>query len=180
MSYAFLSGPRLDLRPFEAGDVDFFLKWMNDPETRGLIGETRPQSRMEAEKYIEKINSDSSRVWLAAVRREDGKIIGETGLLRMFSPWRTTDLTIIIPDLAEQGKGYGTEAVNLMLDYAFGYLNFNRVAIGVVGFNAQALAFYRKIGFVEEGRQHEGYYYNHQYHDFVMMRILAREFKPKA
>jgi len=179
MSYAFLSGPRLDLRPFEAGDVDFFLRWMNDPATRGLIGDTRPTSRMEAEKYIEKINSDDSRVWLAVVRREDGKIIGETGLLRMFPAWRTTDLTIIIPDPADQNQGYGAEAVGLMLDYAFGYLNFNRVAIGVVGFNAQALRFYHKLGFVEEGRQHEGYFYKHQYHDFVMMRILAREFRPK-
>lgn len=64
-----------------------------------------------------------------------------------------------------------------MLDYAFGYLNFHRIAIGVVGFNESALRFYEKVGFKREGIQRDGYFYNHQYHDFVMMSLLDTEFE---
>ena len=49
----------------------------------------------------------------------EGRIVGETGLLRMFPAWHQTDLTIIIPDPQMQHKGYGTEAMEIMLDLAF-------------------------------------------------------------
>ena len=62
-----------------------------------------------------------------------------------------------------------------MLDLAFGKYDMNRVAIGVVGLNTNALAFYRKIGFRQEGIQEQGYFYNNEYSDFVMMRILRGE-----
>ncbi|HZU85907.1 MAG TPA: GNAT family protein, partial [Anaerolineaceae bacterium] len=108
---------------------------------------------------------------------DSGNLIGETGLLRMFPAWRNTDLSIILGDKSTWSKGYGTEAMVLMLDYAFGYLNFHRVAIGVVGSNTRALRFYEKIGFQREGIQREGYYYNHTYQDFIMMAILEDEFR---
>ena len=55
----------------------------------------------------------------------------------MFPAWGTSDLTIIIPHEAHQGKGYGTEAIRLLMDYAFGDLGFHRLAIGVVGNNGK-------------------------------------------
>jgi diamine N-acetyltransferase len=51
------------------------------------------------------------------------------------------------------------------------------VAVGVVGFNERAIRFYEKVGFREEGRQRDGYYCDHAYHDFVMMSILEDEFR---
>ena len=71
------------------------------------------------------------------------------------------------------------EVAQLMLDYAFGHQNFHRVAIGVVGFNTAALNFYERIGFQREGVQRDGYYYEHRYHDFVMMCMLEDEFREK-
>ena len=53
----------------------------------------------------------------------------------------------------------------------------NRVAIGVVGQNTAELNFYKKIGFKQEGIQEQGYYYNNEYSDFIMMRILRQEWQ---
>lgn len=170
----FLESENIYLRPFIKEDVDFFVRWYNDPETRAKIGAPDPTSCFDAEKIVERNNKDS--VWFAVVRKSDNKVIGETGLLRMYPAWRTTDLTIIIPDEEDQHKGYGKETINLIIDYAFGYLDFNRISIGVVGFNTNALSFYEKVGFKKEGIQEEGYYYNYKYYDFVMMRILKSEF----
>lgn len=170
----FLEGSTVYLRPLMKEDVPFLYQWMNDPSVRHLTGETRPSSLQDIEQSIEAKRPD--RVWFAIVRKEDDRIIGETGLLRMFPEWGTTDMSIIIPEEASRGRGYGTETMRLMLTYAFGYMNFNRVAIGVVGFNEKALRFYEKVGFVKEGIQEEGYYCHFTYSDFIMMRILRREF----
>jgi len=53
----------------------------------------------------------------------------------------------------------------------------NRVAIGVVGLNTRALAFYERIGFKKEGIQEQGYLVDGTFSDFVMMRILRSEYQ---
>jgi len=175
----FLSGEKVYLRPIETADLPLFYKWANDSETRGLTGEIKPSDFTAIQEHYEKIQKEPDRIWLAVLLQETHQVIGETGLLRMFPAWRTTDWSLIIGEKSARGKGYGTEAALLMLDYAFGYQNFHRVAIGVVGFNEGALRFYERLGFQREGIQQDSYYYNHRYHDFVMMRMLDHEFLEK-
>lgn len=176
---AFLAGPSVALRPVERADMELIRRWVNDPEIRALIGETRPLTASGAETYLQKLQTDESRVWFIIVERATQRPIGECGLLRMMPAWRTTDLSIILGEREAWGKGYGTEAITLLMNYAFGFLNFHRIAIGVVGFNQRALRFYEKVGFQREGLQREGYFYDHQYHDFVMMSILEHEFRAR-
>jgi len=176
----FLEGELVYLRPLEKSDLPQLQVWMNDPQLRGLIGETMPSSQAGIEAYFERIQKDSSRVWFAVVEKATQRLIGECGLLRMFYAWRTTDLSIMLCDPAARGKGLGREVMHLLLDYAFGYLNFHRVSIGVVGSNIHALNFYEKVGFRREGVQRDGYFYNHSYQDFVMMSILEDEFRELA
>ncbi len=173
----FLIGERVYLGPVEREDFSQLYLWGNDPEIRGLTGEVLPTYQDSFEDFQARLRTDSSRVWFGVVVKENDRLIGEAGLLRMFPAWRTTDLSLIIGDRTAWRKGYGTEAMDLLLDYAFGYLNFHRVAIGVVGSNERALKFYEKVGFKREGIQRDGYYFNHTYQDFVMMSILENEFR---
>ena len=173
----FLIGKRVYLRALEKEDLIYIRKWSNDPEIRKLIGEVVSMSQADADKFLERVYSDNTREWFVIVVKENDLVIGETGLLRMFPAWRTADISIIIGEKDAWGKGYGTEAILLLLDYAFRCLNFHRVAIGVVGFNKRAISFWKKIGFKKEGVQRDGYYYNHKYFDFVMMSILEDEFR---
>ncbi len=158
-------------------DLVHLRKWLGDAEIRGLIGEVASMSKAESEKFLEKVRADAERAWFMVVVRESNKVIGEAGLLRMDRAWRTTDISVIIWEREEWRKGYGREAILLLLDCAFGHLNFHRVAIGVVGFNERALRFWEKLGFRKEGVQRDGYYYDGRYHDFVMMSILEDEFR---
>ena len=175
----FLIGEHVYLRPLEADDLLVLRRWTNDPEIRGMTGEALPMSQAGAEEFLERVRTDKERVWFVVVLKEEDRVIGEAGLLRMFHPWRTTDMTIIIGDREAWRKGYGSEVAHLMLDFAFGCLNFHRVAVGVVGFHEQALRFWEKVGFRREGVQRDGYYYNHAYHDFIMMSILEDEFRAR-
>jgi diamine N-acetyltransferase len=175
----FLVGERVYLRPVEKEDLVQIQKWANDPEIRRLTGEVRPMSRAEAEGFLQKVHHDPDRVWFMIVLRNGDRVIGEAGLLRIFPAWRTTDLSIIIGERDTWGQGHGTEAILLLLDYAFGSLNCHRVSVGVVGFNERALSFYENVGFQQEGVQRDGYYHDHEYHDFVMMSILEHEFRAR-
>jgi RimJ/RimL family protein N-acetyltransferase len=130
-----------------------------------------------AEAFLERARTDESRRWFAVT--VGGRIVGETGLLRIFPEWRTTDVSIIIGDPDARGKGYGTQAVEMMLDLAFGEMGMHRVAIGVVGFNEAALRFWRGLGFREEGIQRDGYLVDGEFFDFVMMCILEDEWRER-
>jgi len=99
-------------------------------------------SRAETEKFYKELRADKNRMWFVIVLKRNDRVTGEAGLLRMFRPWRTTDMTIIIGEKDAWGKGYGTEAGHLLLNYAFERLSFHRVSIGVVGFNERALRFW--------------------------------------
>ena len=103
-------------------------------------------------------------------------MIGETGLLSIFPAWRTIDWSLIIGDKSARGKGYGTEAAELMPDYAFGYQNMHRVSIDVVGFNVDAIKFYERLGFQREGIQRDGYFLITGTINFVMMSLLEQGF----
>ncbi len=174
-----IKGERVILRKQAENDAMFFANWYNRSEVMFRCGFTEPTSpARERERILTDHRSDDS-VWFTVTDTE-GEILGETGLLRMFPAWHCTDLSIIIPDPAKRRRGYGTEAVRLMLDLAFGRYGMNRVAIGVVERNEEALAFYEKIGFRREGVQEEGYLYDGQYSDFVMMRILRREWEEQG
>ena len=172
-----LMGERLYLRPFERKDFGLMMKWMNDKEILSLTGEVKPWSRKDVNEFFDKVEKDKDRVWFAVVLKDGDRVIGETGLLRIFWPWKCTDLTIEINEKNVWDQGYGSEAINLLLSWAFDTLGFHRIAIGVVGFNRRALHFYKKNGFKKEGVWREGYHYDGRYHDFVMMSILEEEFR---
>ena len=172
-----LVGRRISLRPFSKRDMPYVQKWSNDPEIRRLTGEVAPMSDEEAEKFYKELCSDKERAWFVIVLKRGNRVIGEAGLLRMFRPWRTTDMSIIIGEKSAWGKGYGTEAGRLLLNYIFEQLDFHRVSIGVVGLNKRALRFWESLGFKKEGVERDGYYCDNKYSDFIMMSLLEDEFR---
>ena len=166
-------GNKIILRQLRDEDAEFFVRWYNEPEIMFECGFTEPTS-LEAE--LKAIHSTAAdRDWYA-ITDLSGKIVGEAGLLRINTDWNCTDMSMIIPNPSDQGKGYGSEAGQLILDRAFDHHNMNRVAIGVVALNTRALKYWERLGFRKEGIQEQGYFYNGEYSDFIMMRILKGEY----
>jgi RimJ/RimL family protein N-acetyltransferase len=62
-----------------------------------------------------------------------------------------------------------------MVRYGFQELGLNRIELGVWAFNDRAIAAYRKVGFVEEGRRRQMTFHAGQFHDEVLMSILRSE-----
>lgn len=173
----FLESARLLLRPVQREDLKSLAELMSDREIRLLTGEVYPVTEKGMEEFYERCQKTEDRIWFVIVDKETGKIIGETGFLRMFMPWRATDFSLVIWNREFWSKGYGKEVAALMLEYGFNSLNIHRMAIGVVGFNQNALKFWKSIGFIEEGRQKDSYFVNGAYSDFVMMYMLEDDYR---
>jgi len=173
----FLEGNRVYLRPVEKDDLKAISEWCNDEEIRSIIGEVYPMTEKGFEEFYEKTQKTEDRIWFVIVDKEKDEVLGETGFLRIFNPWRASDFSIIIGKKEYWGKGIGKEVANLMLEYGFNNLNFHRLAIGVVGFNERALKFWESIGFKKEGVEREGYFHNGKYSDFIMMSLLEDEYR---
>jgi diamine N-acetyltransferase len=171
-----LIGERIILKPFTKKDLPHIQRWSNDAELRKLTGEIAPISQAEAQKFYKELRSDETRAWYTIVVKKENRVIGEAGLLRMFKPWRNTDMTIIIGEKDQRDKGYGKEAGHLLLTYAFHNLGFHRISIGVVGFNKKAIKFWKSLGFKKEGVERDDYFCDNKYSDFIMMSILENEY----
>ena len=83
---------------------------------------------------------------------------------------------IFIGEKEGRDRGIGTEAINLILEYGFNYLNLNSIKLDVMEFNSRAIACYKKCGFKEMGRRRQCNYINGKYYDTILMDILKEEF----
>jgi len=169
-------GQKVILRGLAPTDLEHLIKWSKDPEIRRLTAETEPLTPETARQFLKTIKTDKNRIWFMILDKATLKPIGECGLLRIFKPWKTADLTMIIAEKGYWGKGASIEAMSLLVDFAFKDLALHRLAVGVVEFNTRAIEFYKKFGFREEGRQRDGYLLDDGYHDFVMMSMLVEDY----
>ena len=86
---------------------------------------------------------------------------------------------IMIGEKNYWGKGYGTEAIELLMEYAFKTLNLNRIELMVYDFNQRAIHCYEKLGFIREGLKRQAVFINGGYHDILIMAILQQEWNEK-
>lgn len=175
----FLEGEHVYLRPLEPGDAEMMhLHYHNEPEVRRLTGIQRPVTLEQMHAYIEKVNSDTSRVQFAICRQDNDEFLGDLALNDIdFHFNRDANFRIAIFKPDHCGQGFGTEAIRLLLDYGFGFLNLHRVELDVYTINPRAIRAYEKVGFVREGIKRKNWYYNHEYYDSVHMSILEDEFR---
>lgn len=172
-----IEGRRVLLRPITLDDADQMYEAVCEPVTRWFTGTQQEFSRDQIARWCEKIAVAEDRVDLAIVSRDGGRMVGEVVLNDIDTRNLHASFRISLSAPAHFGKGYGSEASSLMLDYAFGELNLNRVSLEVYSFNPRAQHVYEKLGFREEGRLREVLLQDGEFHDAVVMGLLKREWQ---
>lgn len=177
-----LQGPRVTLRAIEREDLPRFHAFNNDlaVELAGGGDPPWPQSLARLTADFERNVASGGREGMTFAIEADGQVIGGCGL-RDFGPTeQTCELGIAIGNKEYWGRGYGREAIALLLDYAFRLVNARRVFLRVNGGNERAIRAYRACGFVEEGRLRRHVWSNGAYDDLVYMGILRGEWPDKG
>lgn len=171
-----LVGERIYLSPINIEDAEKYVEWMSDFKITDGLGRSSNLMTIEEEKEWITNNSKSNDYNFAIINLENDKLIGNCGLMNISYKNRIAEVGIFIGDENNRSNGYGAEALRLILDYGFNYLNLNNIMLVVKSFNERAIACYKKVGFKEFGRRRESYFLNGKYYDDISMDILAREF----
>jgi RimJ/RimL family protein N-acetyltransferase len=179
MQNPFITGDRIYLRPIDVEDADLFVLWLNDKEIREYWGATSPLNKIREKEFLEPFYKDDRNVALGIVLKENDQLIGYTGLYGISVYHRRAELGILIGDKACWSKGYGTEAMNLILKHGFDQLNLHRIYLFVLDFNPRAIRAYEKVGFKKEGVFRDHGYRDGQYCDDYAMGILESEWREK-
>jgi RimJ/RimL family protein N-acetyltransferase len=153
-----LQGPRIQLTTITQDDLPTIARWHQDAGFARMFdaNPAAPKTSSALEPWLEGY-SRSNTGYLFGVRLLDGgELVGFIELDSILWPHRHTWLSIAIGDVANQGQGYGAEALGLALQFAFQELNLHRVQLTVFSYNQRAIALYEKLGFRREGvfREH--------------------------
>jgi len=172
-----LEGPTVRLRAPRPADMMTLFGWYNDPET------VAPFDRFSIDSF------DSFQAAVAAApddprslaprfvveRRDGSKVVGFVGHYQAHPVLEMTDVWYVLGDRAERGKGYGREAVGLLVDYLFHELDLARVGATADTTNAPSVRILERLGFQREGTLRSALYHHAAWHDVAVFGVTRKE-----
>ncbi|APB70535.2 N-acetyltransferase [Paenibacillus polymyxa] len=167
-------GERIKLAAVREEDAEVMFKWGEDAkylrnvDTDLALPYTLKQMESEG-------SPSSNEVYFRLRTLADDVLIGFVAIHGIEWNNRSGQLAIGIGNTDYRGKGFGAEAVGLILRYAFYELNLNRVGLDVIEYNTQAIRTYEKAGFQLEGRVRSAVLRDGNSYDRIMMGILYSE-----
>ena len=176
-----LTGERVALGPLHRGLLPLLERWGNDFWTVDRGGDDpRPVTADEIARTWGPLLRGERPDWMGfAIYTLPGlRPIGVMNLRDFSNPHGTAEFGITIGEAADRGQGYGTEAVRLLLQYAFTVLGVHNVWLDTPAYNTAAIRAYEKAGFREIGRRRGARLLAGKRHDIVLMDCVASEFVP--
>jgi RimJ/RimL family protein N-acetyltransferase len=171
----FLVGKKVNLRPFSSDDISTLTRWMNDPEVREYISAILPQTEKQEEEWFNKLGKDDGNIILG-IETKDGVLIGSMGIHGI--KWkgdRICTTGALIGEKEYWGKGYGTDAKMVLLNYIFNELNLRKVCSAVISYNRRSLRYSLHCGYQIEGRRRKQIFKKGRFWDLIELGLFKNE-----
>ena len=174
-----LKGQHVTLRPFRADDLPRMREWFRDPATARTWARAPivPDHRFEDDLTGKFARFDTSGYF--AIDDSSGHLVGRIDFESLHLVDRTADVAIMLGEPSARGKGLGTDAMVTLLRHLFDERQVERVWLTVLPWNAPAIASYKKVGFVVEGRLREECWIEGAPCDHLVLGILREEFRAR-
>lgn len=175
-----LIGDRIYLSPMveTEEDVKKFTEWMNNFNVTDYTGRSAYIYTLSGEKeWLEKTCRNENQRNFNIVDLTNDKLIGTISLMGVDWIARSAILGIFIGAENYRSNGYGAEAIKLILEYGFRYLNLHSIKLELLSANERAHKCYLKCGFKDTGGSREAIFLNGKYYDRLQMDILENEFE---
>jgi len=156
-------------------DVEIIRDLKNNEKAAFLLGGVHHKyTSDDIVNWINYHNNNAEEVLLVVEDTNLGKLIGHVGLYKIDNVAKKTEFGILIADDDSRGKGYGTKATSLMVEFAFRELGMHKVTAEVLSENAPSIAMFKKCGFIVDGRLRDDIYKNNRYYDVLCMSIINK------
>jgi RimJ/RimL family protein N-acetyltransferase len=176
-------GEKVRLRRLDKNDAEAILAYWNNYELRQYLPTPLPSNHEDLVAFIESANDAYSKRKGFTFGIEDldsGNLVGIVNLVNVSWISHNGEIGLLaILDPNDWRKGFGKDAMLVILDVAFSVLNLHNVYLWVAGFNERAIGFYERIGFNQRGALRELAFRNGKRYDVVIMDILRPEFIEK-
>jgi len=172
----FIEGKRIYLREIRLSDVnENYLRWMNDSEvTQFLESRFSPQTLETIKDYVKKTTNFTNSILLAIILKKGDKHIGNIRISNIDRNHGSADIGLMLGEKKEWGKGYGSEAIKLVVDCALNKLNLRRLTAYIYGNNMASIKAFGKAGFKDEGTRKEMRLYKGRYVDEKIFGIVKK------
>lgn len=171
-----ISGEHVALGPMSRDHLDQALRWINDFGTIRTMGQPpRPMTYDAEVEWYESVRKSDTDVVFAIYDRQSNQLIGSAGLHQINWRHRTAEFGIMIGEPEFRGRGLGTEATRLILDYAFRHLGLLNVMLRVAAINEAGIRAYTAAGFTEFGRRRMAWFIEGDRYDIVFMDCVASD-----
>jgi diamine N-acetyltransferase len=171
-------GERVALGPLEEVHVELLHQWHNDMGTmRTWDRPPEPETHGQMRERYHRMTSGTQWIPFIIYEIELWRPVGYTFLYDVDRNNKTSELVIMIGEPSSRGKGYGSEATRLILDFAFTSLSLSNVILRVDEFNLGAIRAYEKAGFKRIGVRRKSKMMNGTLWDTIYMDIIADEFE---
>jgi RimJ/RimL family protein N-acetyltransferase len=172
------TGQKVRLREYRKEDIERALLYVNDSEVKKLLTPGIPYlNTLEDErKWVEGLSASKDNYSFAIETLEDGKYIGGCGLNSIDWKNSVAVVGIFIGDKNYWGKGYGTDAMEVLIRFIFEQMNIHKVKLNVFSYNERAIKSYEKCGFKVEGVIRQEIFRDGRYYDDIIMGLLKEEY----
>ena len=173
-----LVGESVELRRHDRANYPLYARWYGDEEIWHLTSwMSQPMQPAAVERLFKEREKSSIDDSFAIHREGEDEPVGAIGLSNISEANASADLSVIVGEAEARDQGVGTEAIRLILTYAFEELGLNSVALSVFDFNEAAIHTYENLGFEREARMREAIRRDDRFHDAILMRILAADWR---
>jgi len=174
-----MTGDRINLRKVKESDAGGnYYRWMNDSEvTRFLENGVQRYSIESLREYIKEKNKNSSNLFLAIIIKDGKQHIGNIKLGPINWVHRYGDIGIIIGEKDQWSKGYATEAVSLVVKYAFDKLNLHKITAGCTKLNSGSMKAFQKNGFEIEGVREKHFFWQGKYINGILFGLINNNYE---
>jgi RimJ/RimL family protein N-acetyltransferase len=172
-----MQGKLVRLRAYEKADAEALFRWFSDEEVTRWLGPPNFPSRAQQEKFIELAQASGDDAKYFAIETLDGKLVGDTGIRNIDWKSRKAEFFITIGEKQCWDKGFGTDALRVVIRLAFDKMNLNRLWLTALADNPRAIRCYEKCGFVREGLLQEESFVDGKYRDVHVMALLRDDYE---
>jgi RimJ/RimL family protein N-acetyltransferase len=172
-------GQKVRLRAYTKDDLSMARSFLNDSEVSIMmrVGIPFPMRPEDEEKWYNSLDANGDKNYGFAIEsKKEGQYLGGCGVHGIDSKNHVATVGIFL-GREHIGKGYGTDAMQVLVDFCFNEINLNKVKLFVFAFNKRGLKCYQKVGFKIEGKLRQEIFRQGKYHDMLSMGLLRSEWQ---